>query len=115
MTKVSTILYCLLIISNLVSAKTENNHEFKRLKQYTADGADGYNFDSLEVFFQLLNGLKADDYVPGSINCSLDVIASNQNFKNIYQYFSFENDRFRPRNLKLRREDATFTVWRELV
>jgi hypothetical protein len=64
----------------------------------------------VKYFFQLLNGLKSDDYVPGSINCGLDTIATQQDFVDLNFYFSAANEVNRPRDLKTRREDSVFTI-----
>ena len=68
--------------------------------------------DQIEYFFQFMNGLRSDDYVPGSITCGLDVIASNKDFNDMLLYFSDENSFNRPQELKQRREEASFTVLR---
>ena len=63
------ILFCLCVTSR---AFEEDSHQFKRLKET--------NGTPIDFGFQLLNGLKADDFVPGSIDCSLDIIATNTDF-----------------------------------
>ena len=65
------ILFCLMVTS---SSALEDSHHFKRLK------ATNGTPDSLDFFFQLLNGLKADDFVPGSVDCSLDILATNTDY-----------------------------------
>ena len=67
---------------------------------------------SLSYFFQLLNGLKADDYVPGSINCSLDIIASQADIIQLISYFGAQNASNRPTESKRRIEEAIFIVYR---
>ena len=57
--------------------------------------------------------MKSEDYVPGSIDCSLDIIASNSDIISISQYFSSENEINRPTEEKLRLEEAVFTALRE--
>lgn len=51
-----------------------------------------------------MNGLKSDDYVPGSINCGLDALASNNDILDLYDYFSDANEPNRPQEKKERIE-----------
>ena len=59
--------------------------------------------------------MKSEDYVPGSIDCSLDIIASNSDIITVTQYFSNENEVNRPIEEKERLEEAVFTAMRELT
>jgi len=63
----------LAVLFYLVTA-VMGDSDFKRLLGQGDSTSD--TSDYVKDFFQLLNGLKADDYVPGSINCGLDVIAT---------------------------------------
>ena len=82
--------FCLSFAIRGAFAKSEHNikhGEFKRLKAH-----HGYSeSDALDYFFQLLNGMKSEDYIPGSIDCSLDIIATNNDIITVIQYFSIEN------------------------
>ena len=89
-----------------------SDEEFKRISDLRDELEEK---QSLSYFFQLLNGLKADDYVPGSINCSLDIIASQVDINTIIYYFAETNDSNRPDEDKKRAEAATFLIFRELT
>ena len=65
----------------------------------------------IDYIFQLLNGLKSDDYVPGSLQCSLDIIESNDDFIDLYNYFSPQNAENRPTDQKELIEENTFRTW----
>ena len=62
-----------------------------------------------------MNGMKADDYVPGSIRCSLDIIASHADVLKIIDYFSDENEETRPNDSYKRFMEAFFIIYRELT
>ena len=114
-TNILAFVFCLsFAILGAVAKSDDNNRfvhgEFKRLK------ASGYSeTDALAYFFQLLNGMKSEDYVPGSINCSLDIIAANNDIITVTQYFSHDNEMNRPVETKERTEEAVFTAMRELT
>ena len=59
--------------------------------------------------------MKSEDYVPGSMDCSLDIIATNNDILTVTQYFSAENEVNRPTVEKERMEEAVFTAMRELT
>ena len=106
------ILPLLLLAAVRVVAYGTADDEFKRISELKDQLAEQ---KSLSLFFQLLNGLKADDFVPGSINCSLDIIASQIDINSVVEYFSPENDDKRPEDAKNRLEEAIFKVLRELT
>lgn len=62
-----------------------------------------------------MNGLKSDDYVPGSIDCGLNALATNNDILDLYAYFSDANESNRPKEKKARIEEATFTVLKSLT
>ena len=64
--------------------------------------------DNFTRFFDLLNGLKADDYVPGSFACAENVEATYIDYTNIQTYFSSDNEANRPTDTKERNEEAFF-------
>jgi len=53
--------------------------------------------------------------VPGSIKCSLDIIAAHADFLTIMRYFGDDNEENRPLEKKKRREQAFFVIYRELT
>ena len=59
--------------------------------------------------------MKSEDYVPGSIDCSLDIIATNNDIIKVTQYFSQENEVNRPKVEKERLEDAVFKTMRDMT
>ena len=97
---------------SLTQAYGTSDDEFKRISDLRDELEEK---QSLSYFFQLLNGLKADDYVPGSIHCSLDIIASQADINTIIYYFTDANEHDRPTEEKKRVEHAVFHVFRELT
>ena len=47
--------------------------------------------------------------MPGSIDCSLDTIASQTDLKSLFDYFADANEQNRPKNRKKRLEQSVFT------
>lgn len=61
-------------------------------------------------FFDLLNGLKADDYVPGTFSCAENVQATYVDYTSVQTYFSADNESNRPTDAKERTQEAVFTM-----
>ena len=94
-------IYCFVIIKVLVTAQDQTSEE---QSPYIAD-----------YFFQLVNGLKADDYVPGAIQCTVDFMGTERDFKSLIYYFSKENEIYRPTDLRSSYESAFFNITGSLV
>ena len=48
--------------------------------------------------------------MPGSIECTLDIIATNDDFLAIFDYFSDKNDANRPTDKQEKKEQAAWTI-----
>ena len=57
-----------------------------------------------------MNGLRADDYVPGAIQCTIDMMGGERDIKETIYYFSDENEIYRPTDLRSWWEAAFFNV-----
>ena len=101
-----------LLVVVMVHGFGQTDDEFKRISELSEELEEQ---QSLSYFFQLLNGLKSDDYVPGSINCSLDIVAAHADIMTIVRHFSDENEENRSDQTKQRREENFFLIYRELV
>ena len=51
---------------------------------------------TLDYLFQLLNGMRSDDYIDGSINCGILAAKCERDVYSLYYYFSKENEVNRP-------------------